>query len=72
MKIALLDKEFRWKAHESAVTGKLYARRDKFVHTQPDRSTNRPVTWSLKQIRRSARHSTEPREFTARPASAWP
>ena len=46
--LALLDKEFRWKANESAVTGKLYTRRDKFVHTQPDRSTNRPVTWSLK------------------------
>jgi hypothetical protein len=46
--IALLDKEFRWKAAESAVTGKLYTRRDRFVHTQPDRSTNRPVTWSLK------------------------
>ena len=46
--IALLDKECRWKTNESAVTGKLYTRRDKFVHTQPDRSTNRPVTWSLK------------------------
>ena len=46
--IALLDKEFHWKANESAVTGKLYTRRDKFVHTEPDRSTNRPVTWSLK------------------------
>jgi hypothetical protein len=46
--IALLDKEFRWKASESAVTGKLYTRRDQFVHTQPDRSRNRPVTWSLK------------------------
>ena len=46
--IALLNKEFRWKANESAVTGKLYTRRDKFVHTQPDRLTNRPVTWSLK------------------------
>jgi hypothetical protein len=46
--IALLDKEHRWKANESAVTGKLYTRRDKFVRTQPDRSTNRPVTWSLK------------------------
>jgi chromosome segregation ATPase len=46
--IALLDKEFRWKTNESAVTGKLYTRRDKFVHTQPNRSTNRPVTWSLK------------------------
>jgi hypothetical protein len=46
--IALLDKEFRWKANESAVTGKLYTLRDRFVHTQPDLSTNRPVTWSLK------------------------
>jgi hypothetical protein len=27
--------------NESAVTGKLYTRREKFVHTQPDRSTNR-------------------------------
>jgi hypothetical protein len=46
--IVLLEKEFRWKTNESAVTGKLYTRRDKFVHTQPDRSTSRPVTWSLK------------------------
>jgi hypothetical protein len=46
--IALLNKEFRWKANESAVTGKLYTRRDKFLHTPPDRSTNRPVTWSSK------------------------
>jgi hypothetical protein len=46
--IALLDKDFRWKTTESAVTGKLYTRLDKFVHTQSDRSTNRPVTWSLK------------------------
>jgi hypothetical protein len=46
--IALLDKEFRWKTTESAVTSNLYTRRDKFVHTEPDRSTNRPVTWSLK------------------------
>jgi hypothetical protein len=46
--IALLNKEFRWKANESAVTGKLYTRREQFVHTQPDHSTNRPVTWSLK------------------------
>jgi hypothetical protein len=30
------------------VTNSLYTRRDKFVHTQPDRATNRPVTWSLK------------------------
>ena len=44
--IALLDKEFSWNANESAVTGKLYTRRDKFVHTQPNRSINRPVTWS--------------------------
>jgi hypothetical protein len=46
--IALLDQEFHWKTNESAVTGILYTRRDKFVHTQPDRSTNRPVTWSVK------------------------
>ena len=46
--IARLEKEFHWKTTESAVTGNLYTRRDKFVHTQPDRSTNRPVTWSLK------------------------
>jgi hypothetical protein len=46
--IALLDKEFRWKTNESAVTGKLYTRRDRFVHTPPDRSSNRPVTWSSK------------------------
>jgi hypothetical protein len=46
--IALLDQEYRWKTTESAVTGHLYTRRDKFVHTQPDRSANRPVTWSLK------------------------
>jgi len=46
--IALLHKEFRWNANESAVTGKLYTRRDMFVHTQPDRSSNRPVTWLLK------------------------
>jgi hypothetical protein len=46
--ITLLNKEYRWKTTESAVTGHLYTRRDKFVHTQPDRTTNRPVTWSLK------------------------
>jgi chromosome segregation ATPase len=46
--IALLNKEYRWKTTESAVTNNLYTRRDKFVHTQADRSTNRPVTWSLK------------------------
>jgi hypothetical protein len=46
--IALLDQGYRWKTTESAVTGHLYTRRDKFVHTQADRSTNRPVTWSLK------------------------
>jgi hypothetical protein len=46
--IALLDKEYRWKANEGAVTGKLYTRRDKFAHTLPDRATNRPVTWSAK------------------------
>ncbi len=46
--IALLDQEYHWKTTESAVTGHLYTRRDKFVHTQPDRATNRPVTWSSK------------------------
>ena len=46
--IALLNQEYRWETTESAVTGHLYTRRDKFVHTQPDRATNRPVTWSSK------------------------
>ena len=46
--IALLNKEYRWKTTESAVTGHLYTRRDKFVHTPPDRAANRPVTWSSK------------------------
>jgi hypothetical protein len=46
--IALLDQEYRWKTTESAVTSNLYTRRDKFVHIQPDRATNRAVTWSLK------------------------
>ena len=44
--IGLLDKEFHWQANESAVTGKLYTRRDMFTHTPPDRTANRPVTWS--------------------------
>jgi hypothetical protein len=46
--IALLDKEYHWKTTESAVTGHLYTHRDKFVHTAPDRETNRPATWSAK------------------------
>src|SRR5262249_53821161 len=46
--IAVLDKEYHWKTTESAVTGHLYTRRDKFVHTPADRTTNRPVTWSAK------------------------
>jgi len=46
--IALLDKEYHWKTTESAVTGHLYTRRDKFLHTPADRTTNRPVTWSAK------------------------
>ena len=46
--IALLNKEYRWKTTESAVTRNLYTRRDKFVHTQPDRSSHRPTTWLLK------------------------
>jgi hypothetical protein len=31
--IAVLNKEFRWKTTESAVTGYLYTRRDRFVHS---------------------------------------
>ena len=46
--IALLNKEYRWKTSESSVTAHLYTRRDKFVHTPPERTTNRPVTWSSK------------------------
>jgi hypothetical protein len=46
--IALLNKEGHGKTTESAVTSNLYTRRDKFMHTEPDRATNRPVTWSLK------------------------
>jgi hypothetical protein len=46
--IALLDKEYHWKTTESAVTGHLYTRRNKFVHIPPDRAVNRPVTWSAK------------------------
>ena len=44
--IALLDREYHWKTTESAVTGHLYTRREKFVHTPPDH--HRLVTWSLK------------------------
>ena len=46
--IGLLDREYQWKTTESAVTGHLYTRRDKFVHTAPDRAADRPVTWSSK------------------------
>ena len=46
--IALLNKEYRWKTSESAVTGHLYTRRDKFARIPPDRAANRPVTWSAK------------------------
>ena len=46
--IALLDRECHWTTTESAVTGHLYIHRDKFLHTPPDRATNRPVTWSSK------------------------
>jgi hypothetical protein len=42
--IALLEREYRWKTTESAVTGHLYTRPDKFVRTGPDRANNRPVT----------------------------
>jgi predicted RNase H-like nuclease (RuvC/YqgF family) len=46
--IAALDNEFGWKATDSAVTAHLYTNRKRFVHTKADRSSNRPVTWSLK------------------------
>jgi hypothetical protein len=46
--IALLNKEYHWQTTDNAVTRNLYTRRDKFVHTLPDRSNNRPVTWSSK------------------------
>ena len=46
--IAALDKEFGWRITESGVTAHRYTNRNKYVHAKPDRSTNRPVTWSLK------------------------
>ncbi len=46
--IAALDKQFGWKSTESNVTALLYTNQKKFMHTKPDRSANRPVTWSLK------------------------
>jgi hypothetical protein len=46
--IALLNREYHWQTTESAVTGQLYTRPDKFVRTAADRSNNRPVTWSSK------------------------
>ena len=46
--IALLEKEFRWKTTESAVTGHLYTHRDRVLHIPPGHSSNRPATWSLK------------------------
>ena len=46
--IAALDQEFGWKSTESSVTAHLYTNQNRFVHTKPDRSANRPVTWSLK------------------------
>jgi hypothetical protein len=45
--IAALDKEFGWQCTERNLTGHLYTN-PKFVHTKADRSTNRPVIWSLK------------------------
>jgi hypothetical protein len=46
--IALLDKEFRWKTNESAVTGKLYtAAICSYIPSPIAQPTNRPVTWSL-------------------------
>jgi hypothetical protein len=46
--IALLDKEYQWKTTESAVTGHLYTRHDKFAHSPADHATNHLVTWSSK------------------------
>jgi hypothetical protein len=46
--IAALDQEFGWKSTESHVTALLYTNQKKFAHTKPDRTANRPVTWSLK------------------------
>ena len=46
--IAALDKEFGWTSTESHVTNLLYTNQNKFAHTKPNRSANRPVTWSLK------------------------
>ena len=59
--IALLDKEFRWKTNETAVTGKLYTRCDKFVHTQPDRSTQSSGHLVVEVVAgiRHRRHATE-------------
>jgi hypothetical protein len=45
--IAALDKEFGWQCTESNLTSHLYTN-PKFVHTKPDLSANRPVTWSLR------------------------
>jgi hypothetical protein len=42
--IARLDKEISLEDHENAGTGKVYARRNDLVHTQPDLSTARPIT----------------------------
>jgi hypothetical protein len=46
--IAGLDREFGWKPTESGITAHLYTN-PKFVHTRPDRASNRPVTWSMKR-----------------------
>jgi hypothetical protein len=46
--IAGLDREFGWKPTESGITAHLYTN-PKFVHTKPDRASNRPVTWSMKR-----------------------
>jgi hypothetical protein len=46
--IAALNKEFGWNSTESHVTALLYTNQKKFAHTKPDRTANRPVTWSLK------------------------
>jgi len=52
----LLDstKEFRWKTDESAVTAHLYTNRNRSMHSQQDRSSNRLVIWSIEIGRQSA------------------
>jgi chromosome segregation ATPase len=47
--MAALARQFSWKPAESGITNLLYTNPDKFARNKPDRSTNRPVTWTLKK-----------------------